>query len=210
MILRRADSIDKDQKYSERTTAKAAQRLNGEQNENDYYVDRRITKNLINHESDKLTLEIEALLKTESEEIQDMISYISTEERNFMRIVYLLHAVACPTVRYKLNTICSHADLQRKLQAKQTKLSALKEECEITPSQWKLLFPDIGKTSSKDFGLKLMRILIFELELSHVKKAEMEALLSLESYVHTLARSNSGRVSDEHFNDYWNDICEVF
>lgn len=54
-----------------------------------------------------------------------------------------------------------------------------------------------------------MLTLMISLQLS-VGTQEMIALTSLTDYLHTLARSNSGQVSDKDFGEYWNKICEVF
>ncbi|VDI44987.1 Hypothetical predicted protein [Mytilus galloprovincialis] len=134
---------------------------------------------------------------------------ISIEERDFLQIVFLLHRVACPAVRLKFNTIFHSKELKQTLEDNKNKLTQLKIEKRITPSQWDLLFPTNDKTSSKDFGLKLMLILISNLKPLDVNEEEMQALKSLESYLYTVARSNSGRVSNGNFEDYCKDICSA-
>lgn len=67
----------------------------------------------------------------------------------------------------------------------------------------------IDETSSKDFGLKLMLILIRYLKPTDVQEDEMQAIQSLESYLYTVARNNSGQVSKDNFEDYCKDICSV-
>lgn len=54
-----------------------------------------------------------------------------------------------------------------------------------------------------------MLILIRTLKPTYVNDEEMEALKSLESYLYTVARSNSGKVSEDNFDDYCKDICAV-
>lgn len=54
-----------------------------------------------------------------------------------------------------------------------------------------------------------MLILISILKPADVTDEEMQALKSLESYLYTVARSNSGRVSKGNFEDFCKDICSV-
>lgn len=70
---------------------------------------------------------------------------ISIEERDFLRIVFMLHRVACPVVRLKFNTIFHSKELKQTLKDNTNKLIQLKVEKRITPSQWDLLFPTNGR-----------------------------------------------------------------
>lgn len=64
---------------------------------------------------------------------------------NYLRIVFLLHRIGCPAVRYKFNSICRPADLKHILEEHLIKLESYKEDNKITLSQWKSLFPIGGK-----------------------------------------------------------------
>ncbi|CAG2218297.1 TTN [Mytilus edulis] len=126
------------------------------------------------------------------------------------KLTQAVKRVACPVVRLKFNTIFHSKELKQTLKDNTNKLIQLKVEKRITPSQWDLLFPtNVDKTSSKDFGLKLMLILISILKPADVTDEEMQAFKSLESYLYTVARSNSGRVSKGNFEDFCKDICSA-
>ncbi|XP_076113980.1 uncharacterized protein LOC143082264 [Mytilus galloprovincialis] len=159
------------------------------------------------HSPDELTKAVKALLDRNPTDIPEIARKISIEERDFLRIVFLLYRVACPAVRYKFNTIFLPEDLVKTLNENVVILETLKKDKRITQSQWSHLFPKKDTTTSKDFELKLMLILIRTLKPTYVNDEEMEALKSLESYLYTVARSNSGKVSEDNFDDYCKDIC---
>lgn len=73
---------------------------------------------------------------------------ISIEERDFLRIVFLLYRVACPAVRYKFNTIFLPEDLVKTLNENVVILETLKKDKRITQSQWSHLFPKKGRCVS--------------------------------------------------------------
>ncbi|VDI08655.1 Hypothetical predicted protein [Mytilus galloprovincialis] len=150
-----------------------------------------------------------ALLDRKPKDIPEIVRKITTEERDFLRIILLLHRVACPAVRLKFNTIFYPIDLKQTLNDNKNKLKYLKDQKRITSSHWDLLFPNNDETSSKDFGLKLMLILISNLKPTDVDQEEMQAIHSLESYLYTVARNNSGQVSKDNFEDYCKDICSA-
>lgn len=70
---------------------------------------------------------------------------IEREEMNYLRIVFLLHRIGCPAVRYKFNNICCPADLKHILEKRQTQLESYKRDKKITTTQWDALFPIAGK-----------------------------------------------------------------
>lgn len=67
-----------------------------------------------------------------------------------------------------------------------------------------------GKPSSKYFDMKLLLTLMIDLQLSPAVSEEMHALILLNEYLHTLARSNNGHLSDQVFGVDWDQICGVY
>ncbi|CAC5416347.1 unnamed protein product [Mytilus coruscus] len=140
---------------------------------------------------------------------------ITTDEVNFLRMVHLLFSVACSVVRMAFNHEIQPNQLRKTLDRNKTLLEKVyrRKDKIINDFQWNLLFK--GETvSSDDFDITLMIYLLRTLaniSIGDIYPApfntSISAMLTRINYIRNKVIQNvKGQLSEEHFNQYWDDI----
>ncbi|XP_052080425.1 uncharacterized protein LOC127718446 [Mytilus californianus] len=149
---------------------------------------------------------------------QETNKTISSEETYFLRIANLLIRIAPSAVRVKFDKEFHPDVLQKSLNQEKFKmLESLKKRNILTQTQWDLMFPKIGTTSSSNFDLTLMISLIRHLTSIPVgdilpfttDTSEGADLSRLKYYRNKISHSDTGTLSEIDFLQWWTDISEA-
>ncbi|CAC5424761.1 unnamed protein product [Mytilus coruscus] len=159
-----------------------------------------------------------------SKEIADVEvdTSLRLDEANYLRIIHLLFRVACPVVRMTFNYEIQPNQLRKTLDKKKALMNKKyrKREKKINDFQWNLLYGSVkGKVISSDgFDIRLMIDLLGTLaniefgDLYPVQSDKsINAMLSRIKFIRNEAtQSFNGKLSEEQFNKYWDDIAQIF
>ncbi|XP_076081132.1 uncharacterized protein LOC143052043 [Mytilus galloprovincialis] len=145
---------------------------------------------------------------------------LTTDEINFLRMIHLLFRVACPVVRMKFNLEIKPNQLRKTLVKHNFNLNKRYRRKEIINCvQWELLYPQDKEKSvtSENFDIRLMVYLLSDLAKISVgdlypvqSDLSIGAMLSRIKFIRNEAtQSYEGKLSEEKFNQYWDDIGQA-
>ncbi|CAC5359911.1 unnamed protein product [Mytilus coruscus] len=162
-----------------------------------------------------------AAKEQEDIEIHQSDDTITTDDVRILRLFHLLFRVACPVVRMTFNKEIQPIQLREKLDKckKDLEDQYRKTDAIINNIQWDLLFKhDKGETvTSDDFDIRLLIYLLrtlanFEVgDLYPVQcDKRVSAMLSRIKFIRNeITQSFEGKVSEDQFNQYWDDIVQA-
>ncbi|CAG2195655.1 unnamed protein product [Mytilus edulis] len=136
---------------------------------------------------------------------------LTKDEVNYLRLIHVLFRVACPVVRMIFNYEIKPNQLRSTLDKNKRKLEQIYRRKEKVLS-------DYQKTvTSEDFGVRLMIYLLRIIANISVgdlypvpSDTGISAMLSRIKFIRNeLTQSHEGNISDDQFNQYWDDIGQI-
>ncbi|CAC5422234.1 unnamed protein product [Mytilus coruscus] len=148
---------------------------------------------------------------------ENIMTTISQEEENYVRMSLLLYGITPRAVRALFNSEIDPSCLVASIKKAYNKLKDLKKKRIINQSQWNLLFPRNGDPDSNMFDITLMITLLTNLTtLEHYDTLPMVTdtfpaadLGRIKYYRNHISHNKDGTIDSAVLSTAWEDIVEA-